>query len=99
MLDVSNGLETTRTAHGNLAADALALRNHFAVCRYALDAKRFQNVVAVVHVTLDRLGASLHDVNLTIDGILGPLNVHGPAVVLLDLYRHFRQFQDLFILQ
>mmetsp|Transcript_69304 Transcript_69304/g.113452 ORF Transcript_69304/g.113452 Transcript_69304/m.113452 type:complete len:348 (+) Transcript_69304:1147-2190(+) len=44
-----------------------------------------------------RLGSRLHDVELAIVAIAGPLDVHGAAVVLLNFHRHLSQVLDLLI--
>ena len=45
----------------------------------------------------DCLRAGLHDVELSVDTVLGPLHVHRPPVVLLDGARVAGQFQNVFV--
>mmetsp|Transcript_44166 Transcript_44166/g.136882 ORF Transcript_44166/g.136882 Transcript_44166/m.136882 type:complete len:534 (-) Transcript_44166:737-2338(-) len=88
-----DALQDVDLARADALANGAALRKHIGPL--------FQHLVVLDHPHLllrgDGLGSGLHYVELAVVAVAGPLDVHGPAVVLLDLHGHDRQVRDLLI--
>src|SRR5690606_23948370 len=80
-------------AGADLLADCTAGHQHLAG---GLQAVALLHVVAVL-LRLDRLGARLQDVDLAVDAVAAPFDIHRAAVVLLDDDRVARQLGHLIV--
>ena len=86
---VGDRVHDARGTGADAAADAAAGGQDLAG---ALQVEPLQRARAAA---LHGLRARLHEVELAVDAVLGPLDVHGPLVMALDGHRVFRQFRHV----
>jgi hypothetical protein len=90
---MSSSVLTTRATPAPILADGAAFGQHVAALFGQREALDLGGVAARLH----RFRARLHDVQLAADTVLGPLDVHRAAVVLLDDQRLLGQFLHVLV--
>ena len=94
LVHLRDAVDQTNRPSPNFLTNGAALGQHSALA--------FQGVAqfcCAFGLALDGLWASLQDIKQAVCAILAPLNVHGPAVVLLDDHGVLRQLGDVFVCQ